>query len=92
MKVNSWYSLQTFLSEISIGDEFTKMDIYQKYDNFEKNFIDTITVYINNLIRIGSLNKVEKNKFKLEKRLSKDVTWSKLRQAEKTKMDIKLFD
>lgn len=89
--MDMWNATMSFLDKKDIGDEFTKMDIFNCYENYEQNFHDTVTVYINNLTRVGSLDRIGKNKFKLQKRLNKDATWSKIRQVIQQKRDFKLF-
>ena len=89
--MDTWNATIVYLNKKDIGDVFTKMDIFTYFDNFDKNFHDTITVYVNNLIRVGSLDRVGKNKFKLQKRLNKDATWSKIRQTIQGKRVFELF-
>jgi len=89
--MDKWNIMTTFLKNKDIGDVFTKMDICILHDSFEKTFQDTMTVYINNLIRVGCLERVGKNKFELMKRLGENATWSKLRQVIHNNIDFDLF-
>lgn len=75
----AWQMLIGYLIEIDIGHEFTKIDVIGLNDEIDENLDTTIYSYLQVLSNAGVLEKLNKRRFKLVRRLKTGVTIANIR-------------
>jgi len=89
-KVSAWHLLYGYLIDHDIGHEFTKVNVMgiNINDDLDLHFDKTIYTYLQVLSNANVLEKINKHRFKIKRKLKKEITVSRLRRLMDNKQSL----